>query len=84
MAKQKQKLTTGGASAPLADIPAVTVEEPKTVRVRMLKPASTAFGYLRPGQTVNLPVAMAASWLKGGLAEEDKQIDSAPETKQED
>lgn len=82
MTKQKQKHETmGGASAPPVDTPVVVVEQSATIRLRMLRQASTTLGYFRPGMTVNVPRAMAVSWLASGLAEEDKSLDSAPETK---
>jgi hypothetical protein len=88
MKKQNLKQGTGGASAPSS--PSLSVkevrpmDEPKksdTIRIRMLKQASTSLGYLRPGAAFNAPAALAQGWIKAGLAEEDKILDSAPETK---
>jgi len=72
--KQKQKHTEGAALA--APLPL-----PTTMRVRILRHMATAFGPLRSGTVVILPIATAQEWIKTGRAEEDKCLDGAPETK---
>jgi hypothetical protein len=73
--KKKQKLQEGGAARPpLSPLPT-------TMRVRILRHMVTAFGPLRCGTVVTLPIATAQEWIKTGRAEEDKCLDGAPETK---
>ena len=72
--KQKQKHTEGaGVPAPLPI--------PMTMRVRMLKSIATAYGALRTGSVVVIARDTARSWIENGLAEEDKCLDGAAETK---
>jgi hypothetical protein len=55
---------------------------PITMRIRILKHiGGSKHGTFKAGQVANLPVETARSWIGFGLAEEDKMIDSAPETK---
>jgi hypothetical protein len=72
--KKKQKLTEGGAQAPPVPIPT-------TMRVRMLRQAGTMFGYLPPGRVLEIPADTARKWVAAGIAEFDKMLDGAPETK---
>jgi len=72
--KQKRKHTEGGAQAP-------PVPLPTTMRVRMLRQAGTMFGYLPPGAVIEIPAATARKWVEAGIAEFDKMLDGAPETK---
>lgn len=72
--KKKQQHTEEaplGASVPL----------PAVVRVRMLRKAFTAWGFMEPGRTVNVPRGVARHWMDEGLAEMDKSLDGPPETK---
>lgn len=50
-------------------------------RVRILRPFASKYGALRLGTSRTIPAALAASWIAAGLAEEDKALDGAPETK---
>lgn len=53
-----------------------------TMRVRILRRIqSTKNGTFAVGQSAELPVDMARSWIGMGLAEQDKSFDRAPETK---
>ena len=52
-----------------------------TMRVRMLQAVRSKIGTFKPGQAIELDPATARSWIGFGLAEQDKMIDSAPETK---
>jgi len=73
--KKKQQHTDGGAiAAPPVPLPAV-------VRVRMLRKAFTAWGFMEPGRTANVPRGVAQHWMDEGLAEMDKSLDGPPETK---
>jgi hypothetical protein len=72
--KKKQQHTEEaprGASLPL----------PAVVRVRMLRKAFTAWGFLEPGRTANVPRSVAERWLEAGIAELDKSLDGPPEQK---
>lgn len=51
------------------------------MRVRMLTAAASIFGPLYAGQSYDIPAATARAWITAGLAEQDKMICSAPETK---
>lgn len=51
------------------------------MRVRLLRPAVTKYGVLLAGQSAEVPTATATSWIAAGLAEQDKALDGAPETK---
>jgi hypothetical protein len=67
----------------VAAIPEVVVlaDTPGVVRVRMLKPAVTKLGALPAGASVEVDAAVANSWLKAGIAEQDKSLDGPKETK---
>lgn len=76
--KRKQKPQEGGAGRPApSPIP------PASVRVRMLRAIGTSRGSYQPGTVMEVPAATARSWLNAGIAEQDKMVDSVPETKQE-
>ena len=73
--KKKQQLkeeAPRGASLPLP---------PSVVRVRALRKAFTAWGFLEPGRVLNVPAHVADYWIEHKLAEQDKAIDAAPEMK---
>jgi hypothetical protein len=75
--KQKQNHTEeaparAGASLPLS---------PSVVRVRMLRRAHTAWGFMEPGRVVRVPATVGNHWIADGIAEQDKSLDGAPETK---
>jgi len=57
------------------------------MRIRTLKRIARQWGALPCGTVLHIPddidEATALSWLKGGLAEEDKMLDGPPETKAE-
>lgn len=59
---------------------AAVAPEP-TLRVRMLKTVTPGGGTFEAGKAYHVPVVMARSWIGFGLAEEDKSLDRAPETK---
>lgn len=72
--KQKQKHTDGaGLPAPVPFAP--------VVRVRMLRKAFTAWGFMEPGRVVRVPRSVGQHWIEYGIAEMDKSLDGAPETK---
>ena len=72
--KQKKQLKE---EAPLG----ASVLSPSVMRVRMLRRAHTAWGFMEPGRVVNLPASVAAHWLEDGLCEQDKMLEGAPATK---
>jgi hypothetical protein len=76
----KKRDGTIPAPAPVpTPTPAPVVEK---MRVRILQRiASTKHGTFAVGQEAYLPVAQAKEWVQLGLAEFDKMLDSAPETK---
>ncbi len=80
--KQKQQIT-GGAGLPApSSIPAPEEkQEPDMMRVRMLKPAATVWGFMAAGRAYAVPRKAALGWIAVGLAEEDKSLDGAQETK---
>jgi len=51
------------------------------VRVRLLRQAFTAWGFMEPGRVARVPVAVGKHWIENGIAELDKSLDGAPETK---
>jgi hypothetical protein len=52
------------------------------MRVRILRNIlGSRHGTFLAGQSVELPFELARSWIGAGLAEQDKILDSAPETK---
>ena len=53
----------------------------ETMRIRMLQSVHSRQGAYKAGQVIELPVLTARSWIGFGLAEEDKMLDGAPETK---
>jgi hypothetical protein len=76
--KKKQQLKDGGAtSAPPVPLPTL----PAVVRVRMLRKAFTAWGFMEAGRTANVPGSVAARWIAAGIAEMDKALDGPSETK---
>lgn len=58
---------------------------PAIKRIRMLRDLGTARGAYFAGKSykvgIELPEEWAKSWLKAGMAEEDKAIEEIPETK---
>lgn len=53
-----------------------------TMRVRILRNViHSRSGTFKAGQVAHLPTDKARYWIEAGLAEEDKSLDSAPETK---
>lgn len=57
-------------------------EAPRTMlRIRMLQSFTCRLGTYRQGQVVEVPVDTARSWIGFGLAEQDKMLSGAPETK---
>lgn len=53
-----------------------------TTRVRMLRDIfNSKRGTFLQGKTYHLPSDVARHWVTSGLAEEDKSLDGAPETK---
>jgi len=58
-----------------------SVLSPPIVRVRMLRRAFTAWGFMKPGRVVTVPAHVGTRWIEDGLAEQDKMLDRAPETK---
>lgn len=83
---RKQKHTQAGGGAPsgpppiLSSPPAPAVTESE-LRIRMLRSAATRFGVLQVGMTYKVPADIARHWIEKGLAEQDKALDGAPETK---
>jgi hypothetical protein len=73
--KNKQKLQEEGAGVP-APLPL-----PPVVRVRMLRKAFTAWGFMEPGRVVRVPAHVAKHWIAEGISEQDKALDGAPEMK---
>lgn len=66
----------GPAKAPELPPPA------PTMRVRILRRIqSTKYGLFEVGKSYDLPADQARSWVGMGLAERDKMLDGAPETK---
>lgn len=57
------------------------MKAPESIRIRMLKSAATPLGALQAGRSYNVPERYARPWLDAGLAEQDKSLDGAPETK---
>jgi len=56
--------------------------EPEKLRVRILKRiTSRKHGMFNIGQVAHLPIAQAKEWVQLGLAEFDKMLEGAPETK---
>lgn len=59
----------------------------KRIRIRMLKSLATGRNYYEEGRVyeapMDLPDYLAISWIRSGVAEEEKSIDRAPETKSE-
>jgi len=57
------------------------------MRIRTLKSIASKWNFIPCGTVLYIPKdideATALSWLKGGLAEEDKMLDGPPETKVE-
>lgn len=51
------------------------------LRVRMLRDLDCKLGAFLKGRSYELPPTTARSWIGFGFAEQDKSIDSAPETK---
>jgi hypothetical protein len=77
MKKDKQNKQNHTEEAPLgASLPLAPV-----VRVRMLRKAFTAWGFMEPGRVVRVPTAVGKHWIADGIAEQDKSLDGAPETK---
>ena len=72
--KQKQQHKE---EAPLG----ASVLSPTVVRVRMLRKAFTAWGFVEPGRVVRVPASVANHWIEDGIAEQDKSLDGAPEQK---
>jgi hypothetical protein len=79
---QKRQKTRAG------EIPPPVLPEPEPaptplVRVRVLRRLTNSrkFGTLEAGKTVSLPADKAKELVSMGLAESDKMLDSAPETK---
>jgi len=72
--KKKQQLKEG------AGLPAPVLSSP-VVRVRLLRQAFTAWGFMEPGRVARVPVAVGKHWIENGIAELDKSLDGAPETK---
>jgi hypothetical protein len=65
-----------------AYVPAPVPVPVEKLRVRILQRiASTKHGSFAIGQVAHLPIAQAREWVQLGLAEFDKMLDSAPETK---
>lgn len=70
----------------LPEAPRPSTEAPPvvaTMRIRMLQSLISRHGKYKTGQVVELPILTARSWIGFGLAEQDKMLDGAPETKQE-
>lgn len=51
------------------------------MRVRILKAIISSIGGYSPGMVANLPKKVAESWIKAGIAMEEKSRDGAKETK---
>ena len=73
--KKKQQLKEG------AGLPAPVLSSPAALRVRMLRQAFTAWGFMEPGRVVRVPVDVGKYWIAEGIAEQDKSLDGPPETK---
>jgi len=58
------------------------------MRIRTLKSIASKWKFVPCGTVLHVPddidEATAQSWLKGGLAEEDKMLDGPPEVKVDD
>ena len=53
-----------------------------TMRIRILRSIhGSRSGTFLEGQVYDMPIGLARSWIQSGLAEEDKMLDAAPETK---
>lgn len=79
---QKRQRTKSGEIPPPVAPPVDPVPEP-LMRVRILRRImSRKYGTLNAGETAFFPVDKAKDLIAMGLAEEDKMILSAPETKQ--
>lgn len=56
--------------------------EPTTMRIRILRTIrGSRHGSFAAGQTAELPTALARAWITEGLAEQDKMLEGAPESK---
>jgi len=78
--KRALKRKDGTIPPPLP--PAPEPVAPATLRVRILRSIhGSRRGTFLQGQVVHLPADVAREWIKLGLVEQDKMIDSAPETK---
>lgn len=51
------------------------------IRIRILRPFTFEGRRMRPGQSLTAARARGRSWIGYGLAEEDKMVEAAPETK---
>ncbi len=81
--KGKKRLlkTRAGEIPPPAPAP-VPAPVPETMRIRILRRiTSTKHGTFQIGVVAELPVALAKDWIGMGLAEQDKMLTGAPETK---
>jgi len=54
------------------------------MRVRILKFIVTARGGFNPGEVADVPKKLGEAWCADGLAEEDKSLDGAKETKEKE
>jgi hypothetical protein len=76
---RKQLRRNGEVAGPIK--PPGPAEPIPTLRVRMLRDINCKLGSFAHGKAYQLPVNTARSWIGFGFAEEDKALDSAPETK---
>ncbi len=78
-ANKRQRRRNG--ELPQPQKPPAEATPPETIRVRMLQAVRSKRGNFAPGQVIDLPAVIARSWIGFGLAEEDKMLTGAPETK---
>jgi hypothetical protein len=79
--RKYQRRRDGTLTSEYKPDPAPVIVPPPTMRIRMLKAVRSRVGTFAVGQAAELPVELARWWIEAGLAEEDKMLDSAPETK---
>lgn len=78
-ANKKQRRRNGGLPEPQKQPAPSPLEE--TMRVRMLREINCKRGIFAPGQVIELPIAVARSWIGFGFVEQDKMLNGAPEKK---